>query len=417
MSKAILIIINIIGFLYLTILNIKKTEITHNGPKQIEIGQELEVNIIINKNDFSGPGRLRLDLSKAKGIEVIEKNSNGASFTFKNNEVLFIWYDLPNNQNIEISYLIKTKENISSMNKISGDFSFVNKDERKQLEIPELTFEVKGDELATVKEDENKSEIVITRNIIKIDSGYIVTIKTQLEDHKGFARIKDVLPVNYNAVVIESNDAVFKNIDGCAKFIWSKLSKSKQEILVKYLLKRNNGIDTNFVITGEFSSEKLISQGYKNGVKIPETIYDVYTNEILFTEDHNDSSTFEINSKEIDSIEDLESNLNKGLDNVITSQKVKNNINYKVQILAGHKIISQNYLSNKFKFKENYSIESHGGWLKYTVGDNTKYSEARDNRNELDKYNFPGPFVIAYNYDKRVTVQEALILTNQNWTP
>ena len=97
--------------------------------------------------------------------------------------------------------------------------------------------------------------------------------------------------------------------------------------------------------------------------------------------------------------------------------KVKNNINYKVQILAGHKIISQNYLSNKFKFKENYSIESHGGWLKYTVGDNTKYSEARDNRNELDKYNFPGPFVIAYNYDKRVTVQEALILTNQNWTP
>ena len=196
MSKAILIFINIIGFLYLTILNIKKTEITHNGPKQIEIGQELEVNIIINKNDFSGPGRLRLDLSEAKGIEVIEKNSNGASFTFKNNEVLFIWYDLPNNQNIEISYLIKTNENISSMNKISGDFSFVNKDERKQLDIPELTFEVKGDELATVKEDENKSGIVITRNIMKIDSGYIVTIKTQLEDHKGFARIKDVLPMN-----------------------------------------------------------------------------------------------------------------------------------------------------------------------------------------------------------------------------
>jgi hypothetical protein len=268
MSKALLIIINIIGFLYLTIFNIKKTEITHNGPKQIEIGQELEVKIIINKNDFSGPGRLRLDLSEAKGIEVIEKNSNGASFTFKNNEVLFIWYDLPNNQNIEISYLIKTNENVSSMNKISGDFSFVNKDERKQLDIPELTFEVKGDELATVKEDENKSGVVITRNIMKIDSGYIVTIKTQLENHKGFARIKDVLPVNYKAEVIETNNAVFKNVDGCAKFIWSKLSKSKQEILVKYLLKRNDGIDTNFVITGYLSSEMLISQGYNNVIKI-----------------------------------------------------------------------------------------------------------------------------------------------------
>ena len=109
------------------------------------------------------------------------------------------------------------------------------------------------------------------------------------------------------------------------------------------------------MITGDFSSEKLISQGYNNGVKIPETIYEVYTDKILFTEEQNDSSTFTINSKEIDSIENLESNLNKSLDNVITSQKVKNNINYKVQILAGHKIISQKYLSNKFKFNENYT--------------------------------------------------------------
>ena len=65
---------------------------------------------------------------------------------------------------------------------------------------------------------------------------------------------------------------------------------------------------------------------------------------------------------------------------------------------------------------ENYSIESHKGWIKYTVGDNSEYSKARNDRNELDKYNFPGPFVTAYNYGNRVTVQEALILTNQNCT-
>ena len=91
--------------------------------------------------------------------------------------------------------------------------------------------------------------------------------------------------MNYNAEVIESYNAVFKNADGCAKFIWSKLSKSKQEILVKYLLKRNDGIDTNFVITGDFSSEKLISEGYKNGMKIAETRYMIYEDKILFTED------------------------------------------------------------------------------------------------------------------------------------
>ena len=194
MFKSILIFINIIGFLIFTILNVGDIENSHKiiqkgetVVSKAEIGKNIEtdVKIIIGKNEFSGPGRLRLDFSNATNISVKEKENDGSSFTFKNNEVLFIWYDLPNNQNIEISYLIKTKENISSMNKISGDFSFVNKDERKQLDIPELTFEVKGEELATVKEDENKSGIVITRNIMKIDSGYIITIKTQLEDHKG----------------------------------------------------------------------------------------------------------------------------------------------------------------------------------------------------------------------------------------
>ena len=95
MSKAILIFINIIGFILFTILNINDVVITHTAPKEIAIGQEVEVNLIINKNNFSGPGRLKLDLSQADGITVKENMSDGSSFTFKENEVLFIWYDLP----------------------------------------------------------------------------------------------------------------------------------------------------------------------------------------------------------------------------------------------------------------------------------------------------------------------------------
>ena len=34
--------------------------ITHTAPKEIPIGQEVEVNLIINKGNFSGPGRLKL---------------------------------------------------------------------------------------------------------------------------------------------------------------------------------------------------------------------------------------------------------------------------------------------------------------------------------------------------------------------
>ena len=107
----------------------------------------------------------------------------------------------------------------------------------------------------------------------------------------------------------------------------------------------------------------------------------------------------------------------RGLKNIISAKKVNNSINYKVQILAGHRIISNKKISNDYNYKGEYSLESHNGWIKYTVGFNSKYSEARDSRNELKNYNFPGPFVTAYNYGERISVQEALILTSQNWVP
>ena len=52
MTKAILIFINIIGFLLFTILNINDVVITHTAAKEIAIGEEVEVNLIINKNNF-----------------------------------------------------------------------------------------------------------------------------------------------------------------------------------------------------------------------------------------------------------------------------------------------------------------------------------------------------------------------------
>ena len=151
MFKSILIFINIIGFLIFTILNVNDIVSSHKILKdgqpletqqKIPKNQDTEVKIIIDKNDFSGPGRLKLDLSNAEGIIVKEKVNDGSSFTFKNNEALFIWYDLPNEKNIEITYVINANENADGIKKIKGDFSFINDNERKQLNLDDLIFEV-----------------------------------------------------------------------------------------------------------------------------------------------------------------------------------------------------------------------------------------------------------------------------------
>jgi hypothetical protein len=466
MSKAILIFINIIGFLIFTILNINDVVITHTAPKEIPIGQEVEVNLIINKNNFSGPGRLKLDLSQAEGIIVKENMSDGSSFTFKENEVLFIWYDLPSEKGIVISYTIIAKENISGMKKISGDFSFINDNERKQLEVPALIFKVNPELIAEENNKENNSSTNSVRSIEKLKDEYLITVKTTIDNHKGFARIKEELPINFTVEAIETAGSIFKNTDGYAKFIWTNLPDSNNEIIVKYKISNNIGLDTNFTISGVFSSEKLISEGYNSGIEIPKTKYvpfreitlntdegtieadstlqeDIRQDTLLELVSNNEikkkenittskdskklinetltqkvlDSTIASSKDEIEEEELVEVKKEEVIKNIISTKKVNNNINYKVQILAGHRIISDKQVSNQFDYKGEYGLETHNGWIKYTVGANSKYSDARDSRNKLKNYNFPGPFVTAYNYGERISVQEALILTSQNWVP
>ena len=66
-----------------------------------------------------------------------------------------------------------------------------------------------------------------------------------------------------------------------------------------------------------------------------------------------------------------------------------------------------------------FNIERHEGWIKYTTGRYGAYQEARDQRQAYVSggHNFPGPFVAAYNNGDRITVQEALMLSQQRWVP
>ena len=85
--------------------------------------------------------------------------------------------------------------------------------------------------------------------------------------------------------------------------------------------------------------------------------------------------------------------------------------------MASHRIATKNYVKNKYHFSENFDLENHDGWIKYTTGRFDQYKEARNKRNDLNSNEFPGPFVTAYNFGQRITVQEALIISKQNWIP
>ncbi|NNM93926.1 MAG: hypothetical protein HKL88_00505, partial [Bacteroidia bacterium] len=91
------------------------------------------------------------------------------------------------------------------------------------------------------------------------------------------------------------------------------------------------------------------------------------------------------------------------------------NVKYRVQIMALHHPVKASYLSNKYSISEQINEEMLGGFTKYTVGHFNEYKSVRDHREDIRGKGVEGPFVVAYSNGQRITVQEALMITHQQW--
>ena len=93
-------------------------------------------------------------------------------------------------------------------------------------------------------------------------------------------------------------------------------------------------------------------------------------------------------------------------------------IAYRVQIMACHRDVDQLWFEQHYAFREQVDAERHNSWIKYTTGSHAHYRHARNQRERIAQtHALPGPFVTAYLRNSRITVQEALLLSKQNWMP
>ena len=95
--------------------------------------------------------------------------------------------------------------------------------------------------------------------------------------------------------------------------------------------------------------------------------------------------------------------------------KKEGNIVYNVQIGAFRNAIQSSVLSKKFNITETIKSEMNEGYSKFMVGVFSEYKQARSHREDIKQKGCNSAFVVAYNGSKRITVQEALMITNQKW--
>ncbi|MBP5583910.1 MAG: hypothetical protein J6X43_08165 [Bacteroidales bacterium] len=102
---------------------------------------------------------------------------------------------------------------------------------------------------------------------------------------------------------------------------------------------------------------------------------------------------------------------------VATTNTKNNKVTYRVQVAASHKQLknTKNFFAKR-NINEKVSVEHIDNWYKYTIKSFDQYANARNQRNSVwEQTPIKGAFVVAYNGTKRITVQEALMLTNQKW--
>ncbi|MCB0792372.1 MAG: hypothetical protein H6595_03235 [Flavobacteriales bacterium] len=272
--------------------------------------------------------------------------------------------------------------------------------------------------------------VTVSRKITPVtETEMLVEVSINKGTIRGFGKLQEELPQGFSALEKNSAQAIFTTNDRIAKFVWLNLPEGP-EMKVTYKLRANGRPEGTYELRGEFGylvndetqRVNIGTSAFLIGPKALESL----ASEI--TPDEN-KDLAETGLPAIGGTKDNTDKVNEGeqrkvLPPVKEDQGVskgiptpEQGITYKVQITAAHREVGRDYFMQRHHFSGDLNVERHEGWIKYTTGRFTEYRQARDQRIALVAagHRFPGPFVTAYNNGDRVTVQEALMVSHQQW--
>ena len=318
----------------------------------------------------------------------------------------------------------------------------------------------------------------IHRKISKIsDDSYKVEVVFFKDNILGFAKHTEKIPDGFTAKEQTSSGASFSTNQNFVKFLWASLP-DKEELRISYLIQQTATPGTGPVVKGEFiyldkeETKKVYSDEDAVPVSFPiasitkpndnnasSTNSTTNTNDVA-TKNNSSSSQTENNivnknnadvndaknnsssnataSKNISSSkennkEESSQNSNTKVASLTNAEKtnsgsVKQNnnigssskpgtINYQVQVGAYRNRVDASKVSSELSISEAVNSEMHEGLNKFLVGNFGNYKEARNKRESLRSSKARDAFVTAYNGPKRITVQEALMISSQKWMP
>lgn len=454
MFRVISLLLNALGVVLLSILG--GVRLTMNTPSTVQAGAEFRVEVKLNKGDAEGFARFQQQLPLGLTAEVVEASKG--NFSFEDQHVRFIWLSLPNDKEISVVYKVKVNERLMGTFNLKGAFSYINNNEKitEETEVRQISINPSTaiDQNMLLDINEYQQIVPAQRPVaLMASTGGVRCIRqtpypsgegndlaVNLLVNKGsmqkFAKIEEDIPQGFTAEAVDTRDGVFTYKDRKAKILWMALPTDPR-FVVSYRLIPDNGVgSTTASIKGQFS--------YMQGEAT--RVIDI---------EQQDISLRNATSSELDAmvrasaptggyadaqIISSTSTGGRGIDIPVRYQDIperqarqaaaskpaynmqpymlepESGVYYRVQVAAGHKPINIKRYFERLNIDHEVRTERHEGWYKYSIGSFKEYREARDFRIKIwntSKAN--DAFVTAYNNGRRITVQEALMITNQQW--
>lgn len=131
MFKTIILLLNfLLLFAYQTIFE-EDIRVEQDFPQYVNAGDTFTVEIQINKSDYLGFAKWQQELPQ--GFIASKLESQNATFSFKNNTVKLIWLSMPEKESFTISYRVSVAPEMSGVFELSGKYSFIVENERRDI--------------------------------------------------------------------------------------------------------------------------------------------------------------------------------------------------------------------------------------------------------------------------------------------
>jgi hypothetical protein len=408
--------------------------VTARIPGKITAGQEVDCELRLNKGSLDGFARLQLEFPE--GIIVKDAEEQGASFDFNDGIAKWVWAELPEEEKITISFKLLASVTITGYHNIRGKFSYIENNIKQFAEMPDVGTEVvapsESPAVAThnltgrpVASDPDSiassadpvGDVSLTRSIRPGNSinEFEISIRIFKGATKGFARYSDDLPAGFTAKPVKTDGASFSVADGKVRFVWVSVP-TKENLEIIYLI--SAGKQEELVLRGEYSyleesqSRKFVlnSETISFQALAPEPEPSPEPPVIVKTHEPAPESPVRSEKKE------QKEKTVKSTAPAFTEKK-EQGVVYHVQIGAFSKRkVTAAKLQEKFKLSGEIRSEMHGGYTKFMTGTHAEYKDARDHRESIISENgVKSAFVVAYHFGKRITVQEALMISRQKW--